>query len=436
MPIVGHILAAATQPIDFLHGRLENFGPVSWMRGFAMPIVLALGPEASDEVLTNKDHAFSQKGQEFFSGRFFNRGLMLLDFEEHRCHRRIMQEAFTRERLSGYVHSMDAVGGAAAATLCDRGEMLAYPYLKRTLLDIAATVFTGDDPGPQRDLVNQASADCLRAASAVIRAPFPGLRWSAGVRGRRTLERYFRAGIDARRRSGGADLFAVLCRARDEDGNRLRDDDVVNHMIFLMAAAIETSAAAATAVLHQLALQPQWQDRVRTESSAVAGAGPLDLDALERMHWLGMVINESIRLFPPVPVLFRKALVDSSIQGHFVPAGTMIAVAPLLNHYLPQLWTTPQMFDPERFGNDRREDKSHRLAFVPFGAGAHKCIGMHFATTVVKVVVWHVLREHRIELRPGYTLEWDLTSMPTPTDGFPVLVRRIETLDHNMIVST
>ena len=113
-------------------------------------------------------------------------------------------------------------------------ELLVYPYLKRTLLDIATVVFMGDEPGPQSDLMNKAFTDCLRAATAVVRFPVPGLRWSAGLRGRRALEEYFHTNIDARRASGGDDLFAALCRVRDEDGNQFTDDDVVNHMIFLM----------------------------------------------------------------------------------------------------------------------------------------------------------------------------------------------------------
>jgi cytochrome P450 len=433
LPILGHALAAATLPIEFLESRLNTYGAISWMRGFAMPVVLALGPEASQEIFANNEHVFSQKGQEFFSGRFFNRGLMFLDFEEHHLHRRIMQEAFTRERLRGYVHSMDTVSGAAAAAaLCD-DELLVYPYLKRTLLDIATVVFMGDEPGPQSDPTNKAFTDCLRAASAVVRFPVPGLRWSAGVRGRRTLEGYFHANMEARRTSDGGDLFAALCRARDESGNQFSDDDVVNHMIFLMSAATDTSAAAATAVLHQLALHPQWQDRVRAEASSAVGDERIDLDALDRMPLLGMVINESMRLFPPVPVICRKTLVDTSIQGLFIPADTMVVVAPWLNHYLPGFWTDPHAFDPERFSAERREDRSHRLAFMPFGSGAHKCIGMHFAINAVKVVVHHLLRDHRIEMRPGYSLEWDLTALPAPTDEFPVLVRRVDESDRKNV---
>jgi cytochrome P450 len=436
LPILGHALTAMALGIEFLNSRLETYGEISWMRGLAMPFVLALGPEAAQEVFANNDHAFSQKGQELFLGRFFTRGLMLLDFEEHHFHRRIMQEAFTRERLGGYLHAMDTIGRAAAASLSD-DELLVYPYLKRTLLDIATVVFTGDEPGPLSDLMNKAFTDCLRASAAAVRFPVPGLRWSAGVRGRRALEEHFHTNIDARRNSGGDDLFAALCRVCDEDGNQFTDDDVVDQMIFLMMAATDTCTTAATAVLHQLALHTEWQERVRAELFAEVGDGRLDFDSLNRMQSLGMVINESMRLLAPVPAVFRKTLADTSIQGCFVPKDTMVVVAFWLNHYWPGLWTEPRKFDPERFSKARCEDRSHRLAFVPFGAGAHKCIGQHFAIMIVKVVIHHLLRDYRIELRPGYTLEWDTSAVPTPTDGFPVLVRRVnDSHNENMIVVT
>ena len=350
---------------------------------------------------------------------------MFLDSEEHHFHRRIMQEAFTRECLGGYLDSMDVIGRAAAAAISG-DELLVYPYLRRTLLDIATAVFMGDQPGPQTQLMAEGFKDCLRAVQAVVRFPVPGLRWSTGVRGRRVLEEYFHSRVDAKRASGGDDLFAALCRIRDEDGNQFTDDDVVNHMIFLMAAATDTCATTATAVLHQLALHPEWQERVRAESFAEIGDGRLDLDALNRMQSLGMVINESMRLLAPVPALARKTLADTSIQGYFVPKDTMVVVALWFNHYWPGLWTEPRAFDPERFSDARREDRSHRLAFVPFGAGAHKCIGMHFATMLVKVLIHHLLRDYRIEMRSGYTLEWDMTAFLTPADGVPMLARRVQ----------
>jgi cytochrome P450 len=425
LPVLGHALTAAALGMEFLERRRDTYGEISWSRGLGMSFVVAFGPEAAQEVFANRDKAFSQKGAEFFLGRFFEGGLMFLDSEQHHFHRRIMQEAFTRERLGGYLNLMNVISRAAAAAV-PGDELLVYPYLKRTLLDIATAVFMGDEPGPQSQMMAKAFTDCLRAATAVVRFPVPGLRWSAGVRGRRALEQYFHTRVGAKRASDGEDLFATLCRIHDEDGNQFTDDDVVNQLIFLMMASTDTCATTATAVLHPLALHPQWQERIRAESFGEIGGGRLDLDALDRMQSLGMVINESMRLLAPVPGAMRKTLADTSIQGYFVPKDTMVVVAFWLNHYWPDLWTDPHVFDPERFSDARREDKSHRLAFVPFGAGAHKCIGTHLATMLVKVLVHDLLRNYRIELRPGYTLEWDKSAAPAPTDGVPMLVHRVD----------
>lgn len=120
------------------------------------------------------------------------------------------------------------------------------------------------------------------------------------------------------------------------------------------------------------------------------------------MRELDLVIKESLRLMPPVPGLPRRAVRDTEILGHYIPAGTPIDCAYTVNHFLPELWTRPEVFDPERFGEARREDKSHRLAWVPFGAGAHKCIGMHFGTFEVKTIIAALVRDYEWEL-PGIT---------------------------------
>lgn len=88
--------------------------------------------------------------------------------------------------------------------------------------------------------------------------------------------------------------------------------------------------------------------------------------------------------------------------------------------------TDAHSIEPERFCEARREDRSHCLAFMSLRAGAHKCIGMQFAAIVVKIVIHQLLRDYRVEMRSGYRLEWDMTALPTPTDGFPVLVHRVD----------
>ena len=116
-------------------------------------------------------------------------------------------------------------------------------------------------------------------------------------------------------------MLTVLCHTKDDDGNRFSDDDIVNHMIFLMMAAHDTSTSTPTTMAHQLAANQDWQERCRDESARL-GDGPLDIDALEKLETLDLVINESLRLVTPLPFNVRQAVRDTELLGYFIPAGT------------------------------------------------------------------------------------------------------------------
>lgn len=422
LPVLGKTLQfLALGPVATLdHHR--RYGPVSWSSLFGMRVVTVVGPDACQVVLANKDKAFSQDGWNFFIGPFFTRGLMLLDGDEHHLHRRVMQEAFTRDRLESYLVAMRALIDDEVPRWPVDEELLLYPAIKDLSLDVATTVFMGAEPGEETDEVAAAFVDCVRAGLALVRRPVPGLRWHRGLKARARLEEYFRARVDAKRESDDADLFAALCHARTEDGQAFGDDSVVNHMIFLMMAAHDTTTITATTICYFLARHPEWQERCREESMALADT-PLDLAAVDRLASLDLVFAEAMRLVTPVPALGRRAVRDTEILGHFVPAGTMVSVGAWASHLLPELWSSPDEFDPLRFAEPRREDKQARFASIPFGGGVHKCIGMHFGRAEVKALVHRILLTHRIELLPGYQIRWDLTSLPSPDDGLPVVLR-------------
>src|SRR5882762_3243344 len=421
LPVVGHTFEMLRSGPDYMMQRYREYGPVSWAHSLGTTIVAAVGPDATQAVLANKDKAFSQTGWEYFIGPFFRRGLMLLDFAEHHQHRRIMQEAFTRDRLAGYLASMDALI-ADRVTHWAPGPLRFYDVMRRLSLDVATVVFMARDDATDSRRLTGAFNDMVHAGTAVLRFPVPGLRWSAGLRGRRLMEAYFRSTMPAKRASDGADLFAALCHAETDDGRRFDDDDVVNHMIFLMMAAHDTSTTTTCAMAYYLAAYPEWQERARAQSDAL-GDGPVDLDAIGTLTTLDLVMNESLRLVAPVPQVVRRTVRDTELLGHHVPAGTITAVSPWLNHYLPEYWTNPERFDPERFADGRREDKSHRYAFLPFGGGAHKCIGMHFGGLEVKTVLHRLLRRYRFEVAPSYRVHWDTTALPFPSDGLPITLR-------------
>jgi cytochrome P450 len=352
---------------------------------------------------------------------------MLLDGQEHLLHKRIMQEAFTRPRLESYLTQINGIIEETVPTWPVGEPMLMFPAVKSLSLDIATRVFMGSEPSPDADRLTRAFIDTVRAGTGFVRAGRPGLpnRWSRGLAGRKVLEDYFRPLVAQKRASDDEDLFAALTHVQTEDGHRFGDDDIVNHMIFLMMAAHDTSTITASAMAYYLAKNPAWQERCRAESNSL-GDATIDLAALETLASLDLVFREAMRLVAPVATLVRRATEDTALDGKFIPAGTILAVTPAAVHILPDRWTDPESFDPDRYADPRREDKRHRFQDVPFGGGAHKCIGMNFGTAEVKSLLHRILLKYRLEVPKDYEVEWDYTSLVVPTDGMPITLQKID----------
>ena len=422
VPFVGSTLAYFRDPLGTMNYQYRRFGPVSDINFVGRKWTMLLGPDACEAALRNADKAFSNaEGWGYLIGPFFNRGLMLLDFDEHRRHRRILQEAFTRDRLVAYT---DAMGPAIAGGLDSwktGPDFSVYPALKELTLDVATQIFMGGadltDPD-ELARVNKAFMDCVQAAMGFIRYPLPGTRWRRGIVGRRLLDDFFRRHVSTRRASDGNDLFSALCHIESEDGERFSDDDVVNHMIFLLMAAHDTSTITVTTMMQNLGQHPEWQERCRAESARLPDQP--SLEEIETLSSLDLVMKESLRLVTPVPGQARYTVKDTEVAGTFIPAGRFITVGVHLSHHLPELWPDPERFDPERFADHRREDKVHRYAWQPFGGGVHKCIGMFFGETEVKMIVHQLLRRFEWTVDPDYVAPLNYHALPFPKDGLPV----------------
>jgi cytochrome P450 len=423
LPLLGYSWQFATGRLTASHQWWDRFGPVSQTKSLGVRWINAEGPDACGAVLQDRDRVFDASGWSFLIGPFFHRGLMLLDGAEHHRHRRIMQEAFTSARLAGYLAPMNETVAAGLAAW-PAGRMRFYPAIKQLTLDVATRTFMADRIGAESERVNAAFSDTVRAATALIRFPVPRLRWARGLAGRRLLEQYLRPRVAAHRAGDGTDLFSALCHARTDDGETFSDDDIVNHMIFLLMAAHDTSTSTMTTMAYYLARHPEWQERCRAESLALDKEA-IDYDDLDRLVSLDLVMKESMRLVTPVPGVTRRASRDTELLGYHVPAGSYVAVHLWGVHHLAQLWPDPERFDPERFAEHRREDKVHRYAYLPFGNGVHKCIGMYFGGMEVKAAMHQLLRRYRITVPPGYRMPVDWVSLPRPKDGLPVELHRL-----------
>jgi len=429
LPVMGHLIEIFRGGPDYVLEMYRKYGPVYYSKTPAMNAVAALGPDATQEVFSNRNKDFSTVAWQDVIGPFFNRGLLLMDSDEHMYHRRIMQEAFTRTRLSGYITHMDTVATQVVAQDWPANDrrFRFMPAIKDLTLDIASVVFMGHDPGSDHQLVTRIKAayeTTTRAGGAIIRTPLPPFKWWRGLQARKVLEDYFVERVKEKRGTDGTDMLTVLCQIADEDGNTFSDNDIINHMIFLMMAAHDTSSSTMTTMAYHLAANPQWQDRLREEGDRLIGDAPLDIDTLDKLETFDLVIKEALRMVTPLPFNVRRAVRDTEVLGHYIPAGTNINLWPGMNHRLPELWDEPERFDPARFAEPRSEHKRHRYAFAPFGGGAHKCIGLVFGQLEIKSVMHRILQNYRLELpHPGYVPRYDNAGMPVPIDGVPIVLR-------------
>src|SRR5690349_464843 len=432
-PFIGKTLEVLADPKGQVERQSKKYGLVYRSHIFGETSLSLLGPEANELVLFDQAKLFSSThGWGRILGLLFPRGLMLLDFEEHRLHRRALSVAFKSGPMKSYLAALDTgIAARVKQWKAQPGPMLFYPAMKQLTLDLAATSFLGADIGPEVDEITAAFVDMVAASVAVIRKPLPGTKMARGVAGRKRIVAYFSEQIPIRRargndKGGGDDLFSQLCHATHEDGALLSTQDIVDHMSFLMMAAHDTLTSSLTSFVGELAANPEWQQRLRDE---VKGLGieandPSSIDNLEKMPLSEMAFKEALRLKPPVPSMPRRAVRDFTFKGYDIPAGTSIGINPLYTHHMPEIWPDPDKFDPMRFSDEASRNR-HRFAWVPFGGGAHMCLGLHFAYMQAKTFARHFLQNLDVSLEPGYKADWQMWPIPKPRDGLKVTIKPV-----------
>lgn len=249
------------------------------------------------------------------------------------------------------------------------------------------------------------------------------------LRGARSLK-VFRSVVDATVANRLAepdgdrnDLLDQLFHARDpKTGQKLDNAAVSDNVLTFLAAGHETTGNALAWIFYLLALHPEAQDWVRAELAAIVGDGAVDRERLDRLDVTKAVINEALRLYPPVPFLAREAIDQDELNGHAVRKGMQIVISPWVVHRHKMLWDAPDAFRPDRFLGDAGVSIA-RGAFLPFGLGPRICIGQRFAMQEMLTVIATILPAFRYELAdPGAVFPQARITL-TPKGGLPAVVR-------------
>jgi cytochrome P450 len=377
------------------------------------PVAL-VGPEANRFVLVTQRDELRWRAEHDPITRLLRDGLLVIDGDWHDTVRSYMNPAFHRRMLAGYVETMgrytDQVSAAWDASPRD---MLA-EIRRMTLLILVKTMFKVDF-GPEMGRLWSAVLRLLAYISPGLWLLWRDVPRPGYARARQQVDQYLYGLIQARREALRAghdepdDLLGVLLTTPD-----MSDDLIRDQMLTMLIAGHDTSTALLAWALYLLGRHPAVMIQARTEVEAVLGCNAPTLEHMPHLHYLEQVINEALRLYPPLHIGTRTAAIDLEFQGYGIPAGSRVLYSPYLTHRLPEYWPNPDQFDPERFTPEQTRT-CPPYSFVPFGGGSRICIGAAFAQVEAKVILARLLQQFELELvQPKVHLHMGVTLEPRP----------------------
>jgi cytochrome P450 len=345
------------------------------------------------------------------------RGLLTSEGETWRRHRRIMAPAFDPRSVAGYAPIMTGVSEELLAkwdAMAEPRELdVAAAMMHTTLHIISRAMFSADSDeivdtvekgvNTYQISVRPSLLDLLHVPLWLTRliAPFP-----TGIFDE--FDRKVDKLLTERGRAPEAepkDLLARLLAARDaETGGGMTPKEVRDQVVTIFMAGHETTSQALSWTWYLLSQHPAVEERLHNELAAVLGGRPPRYEDIVNLPYARMVIEESMRLYPPAHTFGREPIADDEILGHRIPAGADVLVLPWLLHRKPQLWENPERFDPERFTPERSAERP-RFAYLPFGGGPRICIGAAFAMTEAILILATIAQRYRLHLKPGHPVE-------------------------------
>ncbi|MFE0473764.1 cytochrome P450 [Streptomyces sp. NPDC058947] len=404
LPLVGHAIPLLRDNLAFIASLRRIHGPV---------VEITLQPGTRTVIV--QDPALIQamlKDKTLDKGRFFEKmGQLLGDSvvtaagEEHTAKRRQLQPAFARGEIARYVDLMrDEAGAAVDGWEPGRTLDVREAMVKLSLDMLARTVFSGslDDTTFRRlrhdlSVVMNGVGARIMLPDWVERLPLPFNR--RFDRARDAVRATVHRAVDDLQATGHdtGDMLSLLLRAQDEEtGRPLTAHQICSEILTLAVAGTETTASVLSWALYELARHPGIEARVLAELDDVLGDRPVTFDDITRLPYLGRVVTEVTRLHHTGWLVTRRTTVETRLGAWTLPPGTELAYCQHALHRDPALYPNPLDFDPDRWLDSAQPPPTG--AFLPFGAGKHRCIGDRFALTELITAIATIVRRVRLEL--------------------------------------
>lgn len=433
----GNLVRFFRDPIDYLdglagggHGDLVTFAR-GMDRGLLRPgksspgAVLALGPSHNQTVLTRPAFAPLLLAPKTPSLARLQSGLLWMHGDKHKQQRRLIAPAFHPRRLAGYRDALVAIAeetlagwtSAAQVDVLDEGRRILIRFLTQAIFGLDGTPEVVALGAQMEDVTHRSMSP-----AAMIPLDLPLTPHRRLIQRADQLLAAMRRLIAAKRTAGDAgDMLTTLIHARDEDGSAMTEDELLGQLFLLFFAGFESSTSVLAWTSYLLAQHPEVAAELHHELATVLGGAAPTLEQLEQLPVLDRVIKESLRLIPPVYMLTRSPTTAVDMGGHHLPAGVEVFLSIYHTHRRPELYEAPTQFRPERWRSTSTGGDAASVAgpfgYLPFGAGAHMCVGWALATMELKILLAMITQRFRLGLADGTQIDRRALAVVAPRPG-------------------
>lgn len=452
--LVGMMLKASSQPMpDFSHNILPRVLTFyhHWKKIYGATFLIWFGPTVrltvSDpdlvrEIFTTKAELYEKVEAHPLIKQLEGEGLLSLKGEKWAHHRKIITPTFHMENLKLLVPvvaksvtgmldkwSEMSTGGEVEIEISDWFQTLTEEVITRTVF--------GSSYEDGKTIFRLQGQQMLLVAEAFQKVFVPGYRFLPTKWNRKSwkLDREIKKSlvklIDSRRRTdsgkilpgkGTKDLIGLMIQASNSSQSVTVHDIIEECKSFFFAGKLTTSNLLTwTTIL--LAMHPQWQVQAREQVIKVCGSRDVPTkDDIVKLKMLNMIVNESLRLYPPTVATIRRTKIDVELGGYMIPSGTELLIPILAIHHDQAIWgNDSNEFNPNRFSEGVTRAAKHPAGFIPFGLGLRSCIGQNLAVLQTKLTLAIMLQRFSFKLAPTYQHAPTVLMMLYPQHGAPVI---------------
>ena len=435
-PLLGHLAMGSDDRVDYLMQSSLSHGDVVRFELPMMTAHLLSHPDHVQRVLIDDVRTFTKKTRGYENLRLFlGNGLVTSEGEFWRRQRRIAQPAFHKKRIAGFadlmVRATDDLSREWESHAASGKAIDVAAEMSRLTLRIAGETLLSTDPSDRAAVIASSLIDVQHEANRRMGSLWsPPLHWPTPRN-----KRYLAAATEldrvvleilAERRRGARkdDLLQMFLEAKDEEtGARMDDKQLRDEVMTMFLAGHETTSNALAWTFYLLSRFPSVARALHHEARTVLGDRGATADDLPRLDLARRVLQEAMRLYPPVWIMGRTPSEDVEVDGYPIARGSLVFLSQWVTHRHPRWWSDPEGFDPDRWLPERSAHH-HRHQYFPFAAGPRMCIGSGFAMMEGQLVLATIARRWRIDLVPGHRVEPEPLITLRPKHGVRATVHR------------